>query len=346
MVSIECDCECDTKEPNENEEPIECADIHAFTFTQTYLKYLQDDDVFFIKGVASDVNNHGREIKIIEDLKGNLVGKSSIFVWGQSSTSFCDNKRRQDLRLDDLTQYQKNDTLIMFIHNKVTENFNWEIERSTDYKTLGACASVLKLSNGYVTGYVNYWGVVVSWKELQEELQMLLKADEKPSCWSEEYMPAPFIIAYKGIYQLKDRPIEVGIPDFFNDYFFIQGLVLESYQNYGKRIQIINDLKGNFPKETTTFIVWGTSIYANDFSTRFDDLRFYNDHDTLFMLLRRVSRAEEIFSKNVEKQNDYSTLGLTFSVLKLSNNSVSGYINSLHKGEEIMQLEEFQELLK
>ena len=326
--------------PNEEEAPGMCVSILALTFKQTYLKYFQDDEVFLIKGVALNVDKHGREIKVIEDLKGNLEGKSSIFVWGMSSTSFCDNKGRQDLRLDDLTQYQENDTLVMFITNKVSENFNWDIERSNDYKTLGACFSILKFSNGYVTGTINNWSYDVPWKDLQEELQTLLNLEEKPSWWSIDYIPDSFIGAYRGIQKLKDRP---DIPDFYNYYFFIKGLVLESYQEYGKKIQIIDDLKGNFPKEDTTFIACG---YNNNSSTRtrFDDLKLYNSGDTLLMLLNQRIYPSWI-PEDYETIGDYITLNSAFSVLQLSNNSVSGYINSCYKGEEVMSWYEFQELL-
>ena len=48
---------------------------------------------------------------------------------------------------------------------------------------------------------------------------------------------------------------------------------------------------------------------------------------------------------NGEKWGDYATIMWAFSVLKLSNNFVSGYITSCYKGEETMSLEEFQKLL-
>ena len=150
-----------------------CYECHLFTFKETYLNNYQDQDISFIKGVALDVNNHGRKIKIIEDLKGNLTGKSSIFVWGASSTSFCDHKGRQDLRIDYITQYHKNDTLIMLIKN-ARKRFYGDIERSSDYSTLGGCySSVLKLSNNSVTVHRTsvYEGMeTMPWDEFQELL--------------------------------------------------------------------------------------------------------------------------------------------------------------------------------
>jgi len=147
-------------------EPVLCADCIPFTFKQTFLKKFQDNDIFFIKGVASDVYKHGREIKVIEDLKGNFNGKTSIFVWGMSSTSFCDNKGRQDMRVDDIVQYHENDTLIMFIE-KTRKSFDNDNEKPSDYATISCHPSILKLSNGYVTGGI-YSGIeTMSWEDLQ-----------------------------------------------------------------------------------------------------------------------------------------------------------------------------------
>lgn len=312
-----------------------CIDCETSTFKQTYLSSFQDNEVFLIKGVALDVDKHGREIKVVEDLKGNFTGKSSVFVWGASNTSFCDHKGRQDMRIDNINIYQKNDTLIMLITNKVLENFNRDIERPNDYKALGCCYSVLKLSEGYVTGNIHYWQNNVPWAELQnelKELQTLLNAEKKPSWWSEEYLPVPFITACKGVYQLRN-------PD---HYFFIQGLVSgASDPDYGKQIQIITDLRGNFPEETATISVWGTNGSRPE---RFDDLRLYHHQDTLQMLLWPVRKTDEDFSNNIEKQGDYTTIPFTLSVLKLSKNLVSGYITSCCK-EETMSWEEFQTLL-
>lgn len=158
---------------NRYDEPASCLECAGFPFIQTHLINLQDDGVFLFKGVALDVAQHGREIKVVEDLKGNFVGKSSVFVWGKSSTSFCDNKGRQDGRLDDITQYHKNDTLIMLIDNKIHNNYNRAVERPNDYKTIGCCYSVLKLSNSIVSGYITSCYIGEETIQL-EEFQKLL----------------------------------------------------------------------------------------------------------------------------------------------------------------------------
>jgi len=147
-----------------------CFDCYLFTFKETYLRYYQDEETFYIKGVTSNVKNHGRNINVFEDLKGNLAGKTSIFVWGASSISFCDHKGRQDKRVDDITQYHKSDTLIMLI-KKSRKRFLGDIERSSDYSTIGGChQSVLEFSDNSVSGPIDKGITSMSWDEFQEFL--------------------------------------------------------------------------------------------------------------------------------------------------------------------------------
>ena len=153
---------------SKSEEPNTCIDFATFSFKQTYLRYFQDEDIFFIKGVALEVNKHGREIKVIEDLKGNFSDKSSVFVWGSTGIT-CDNKGRHDTRIDFITQYHKNDTLIMFI-KKAHKRFNGDIESSGDYTVLGNYSSIVKLSKNTVSGYITSCyddEETMSWEEFQ-----------------------------------------------------------------------------------------------------------------------------------------------------------------------------------
>ena len=154
------------KEPKE--------EIDPNSFKGTYLKYFShDDNVFFIKGVASDVYEYGRNIKVIEDLKGNFVDKSSIFVWGSgylSDTSIV-HVATDPPRLDKITEYHDGYTLILFCYKNSTE-------KSGDYATLYGQCSVLKFSNGYVIGritsyYCENGEETMLWEELQKELQEL-----------------------------------------------------------------------------------------------------------------------------------------------------------------------------
>ena len=324
-------------------EPELCISFAYFTFKQTYLSYFHDDDVFLIKGVALDVDGHGRKIEVIEDLKGNFTDKSSIFVWGSTGV-LCSNKFEQiDARFDFITQYQVNDTLIMFIRNAHIR-FNGDIESPNDYTTLLSYSSIIKWSNGYVSGWINNWYVDVLWDDLQKELQTRLITYEKPPIYTEELIPDPFIIAYKEIESYKGIYHEY-LGDIYNSYFFIKGLVLDSHNDYGKEIKIITDLKGNFPEATTT--VWGNpdTPIKDPRSLRFDDLRLYNQQDTLIMLLRQTGRMEEIMSGNVEEIGNFATLSYSFSVLKFSNNTVSGHITSTYGEKENMLWDDFQKLL-
>jgi len=329
---------CSKKE----EAPELCISFMYFSFKQTYLRHFQEEDVFLIKGVALDTNKHGRQIKVVEDLKGNFAGKPSIFVWGSTGIS-CGKAERLDARWDFITQYEKNDTLIMFIKT-AHKRFNRDIESPNDYTVLPNYSSVIELSNGYASGYINNWGVDVLWNDLQIELQTRLSSYEQPPMWTEELIPDPFIIAYKGIESSNwTYPISSNEN---NNYHLIKGLVLNSHSGYGKEIKIITDLKGNFP-EKATFTVWGNlNAKIRDFrSLRFDDLNMYNQQDTLIMLLHQTGRTEEIMSGNIEKIGNFATLSRSFSVLKFSNNTVSGHITSTYEEKETMLWSEFQELL-
>lgn len=305
------------------------------SFKQTYIKNFSDKDIFFIKGITSEIYQYGREIQVIEDLKGNFIDKSTIFVWGAGYPS--EGISIENDRLDNIIQYQKNDTLIMFIR-KVHKRFDKDIEKSGDYAILEGARSILKLSGNYVSGHINSWyedekQETMLWKKLQEEMQTFLNSDEKPAWWSnKKCIPDAFYEVYR-----KEHSNE--------DVFFIQGTVLETYQQYGKKIEITTDLKGNFPKEKTNFIAWGDLYPTSSYSDRFDNLRLYNDQDTLLMLLLPVPDLENYFPNSVEKWGDYKTFPLAFSVLKLSSDTVIGYITSCYEKEMNMAWNEFQTLL-
>ena len=139
-------------------------DVLYVPFKGLYLRDFQKDKVFFVKGLALDVCEYGRNIEIIEDLKGNFADTSFVFI--------------QDCcRIGDaLIKHHKNDTLIML----------FEKTYKKDYITLIG-HSVLKLSNDYVTGYINNsCGLLeeneretMLWKKLQAELDELLNSTKK-----------------------------------------------------------------------------------------------------------------------------------------------------------------------
>jgi hypothetical protein len=183
----------------------------VFSFTRTITHYalendnifINSDDVFVVKGIALDVHRYGRAIQVIEDLKGNFTGKTSIFVWGPSRH----HGERPYYRLDDIVGYDKNDTLIMVVR-KVSEKSHCDPEKSGDYATFDCSFSVLKLSNDSVIGNIlprkniedRWWETMtreemisflnglglsdtlpvmgtMPWEELQKLLQKLLKSN-------------------------------------------------------------------------------------------------------------------------------------------------------------------------
>ena len=143
------------------------------SFKENYARNIQDEQVFFIKGVALDVVEYGRHIKVIEDLKGNFTGNTTILVWGGGDSSSGRNCISNE-KLDYLALYQENDTLIMLVKPVTYENC---VEVFGGYTTFSCKQSVLKLSNGYVTGLINpyIWDepwqeVTMPWDELQKFL--------------------------------------------------------------------------------------------------------------------------------------------------------------------------------
>ena len=157
------------------------ADCDVLPFKENYLSSIQSDKVLFIKGVALGVFEHGRTIKIIEDLKGNFAGESSIFVWGGGyPTGFNGVLCTAYERTDNITRFQENDTLIMLVKPVIFEKC---FETLSDYTTLGCRVSVLKLSNGYVTLRIGEEIETVLWEELKmsltTEIQLVRIKDNK-----------------------------------------------------------------------------------------------------------------------------------------------------------------------
>jgi len=102
-------------------------------------------------------------------------------------------------------------------------------------------------------------------------------------------------------------------------------------QDYGRKIELVKDLKGNFPKEVgTTFTVWGAGTPYISYGKQ-EFLNVYEKQDTLLLLLVHTEfwnkRGGDV-PQNVikEKGNDYTTLSCVKSVLKYSNGYVSGFI--------------------
>ena len=142
----------------------------------------------------------------------------------------------------------------------------------------------------------------------------------------------------------------------YRDVYIIKGIVLEKIEHGLKielKIGLVEDLKGNFPENISTLIVWGGGSYFLE-DNRLDNLSLYDKQDTLIMLLTTPQEmpAEMIPPEYtwLEKPEDYTTLPCTFSVLKLSDDYVEGYILPPDDGIHIyinstMLFEDFQKKL-
>jgi len=135
-------------------------DCHLNSFTETYSDNFKKKDIFFIKGVVSDIQEYNCNFKVIEDLKENIAHKPNIFVWhyGTIITRY----------------YSEKDTLVVLLHKCISDND----EKTHDYTTFLCETSVLNLSNGYVSGYILPKG---GYKQTMEwnEFQKLLKSTKK-----------------------------------------------------------------------------------------------------------------------------------------------------------------------
>ena len=128
-----------------------------------------------------------------------------------------------------------------------------------------------------------------------------------------------------------------------DEVFFIKGLADDIYE-YGRTIEVIEDLKGNFDGEASIFI-WGSGCSSQGggciIGDRFDNMLQYNDNDTLILL---VGKAHKRFVEDIETSCHYTTMIAGNSVLKLLNGYVTGHIN-YWIGEETVLWEELLALL-
>ena len=139
--------------------------------------------------------------------------------------------------------------------------------------------------------------------------------------------------------------------------YIIKGIVLDKIE-YGLKIELLEDLKGNFPENIDTFIVWGDGDAFIELN-RLDNLSLYNKQNTLIMHLvpafdQSHERPDLEWLKKMEwleKPEDYTTIPCAFSVLELSNGYVKGCIfpsddKNLAYKNYIMPLNNFENLLK
>ena len=149
-------------------------------------------------------------------------------------------------------------------------------------------------------------------------------------------------------------PDEVSFMEVFPEIFqrdnvyFIKGIASDFEHCGGRNIKLIEDLKGNFPENVTTFVVWGAydSHYSN-FLNRLDLLIHYDNQDILLMLLTSAPDWTVIFPPDwaeflppdqpiFEKIGDYATISCLYSVIKLSDDGyVTGHILPYKEKEDI-----------
>ena len=136
-------------------------DMLAVGFKDMYIKNFSSEDVFFIKGLTLDMYKYGYNIEIIEDLKGNFTDTSLIYLGIYPK--------------GDVIMQNESDTLIIL--------FNETKYYSHPLKEL----ATLKLSNGYVRGYISTKVIndsdegieTMLWEDLQKELRELLNTNKK-----------------------------------------------------------------------------------------------------------------------------------------------------------------------
>ena len=159
-----------------------------------------------------------------------------------------------------------------------------------------------------------------------------------------------------------------GVSRYLNDdnVYVIKGIALDAYE-YGRHFELVEDMKGNFPENIENFIVWGAwnqKEYPFIHSGRVDDFSLYNNQDILIMLLKTcgkdwVESMKDLYAPSditwFEKPEDFRTINCTYSLIKLSDDSVAGtcifpwdkiwwFVNGHHL--QSVPLEKFNELLQ
>jgi len=124
------------------------------SFARCYSELNKKNGVFFIKGMVLNEYSGGNKIEVMEDLRGNFRDKSHINVW------YC-------------SSYPENDTLIMPLRKCEGDHKGISYE----YEGVKGGYPILRLSNGYVNGYIlskdDKWLKSLSQKEQASILENL-----------------------------------------------------------------------------------------------------------------------------------------------------------------------------
>ena len=112
------------------------------SFFEGVSMHSNDNDTYIIKGIVLGKIEDGLNIRLVEDLKGNFPKKNNFFI----ALGYLPIAPFY-LRVDYLNSYDKQDVLIMHLTRT-------NIPLSDCYATFECNHSVVKLSDGYVTGHI------------------------------------------------------------------------------------------------------------------------------------------------------------------------------------------------
>ena len=130
----------------------------------------------------------------------------------------------------------------------------------------------------------------------------------------------------------------VSITSNDNCIYIIKGIVLDKIE-HGLKIRLVEDLKGNFPENRNTFIVWGGGTPFNTFLNRQDNyVELYENQDVLIMLLTPSRDLPVGMNPSgyawLEKPEDFTTVPCINSILMLSDCCVTGHMLPYEEKED------------
>jgi len=131
--------------------------------------------------------------------------------------------------------------------------------------------------------------------------------------------------------------------------YVVKGIALDTYNNYGRRIKLIEDLIGNLPENTDTLIVWGnTGMWGGNIEThgntvhpldsndsdvyygRMERLACYDCYKKGDILIMKLQRPQKVFGdRDWQAPSEYFTTygSCVYSVLWLRNGYELGLVS-------------------
>ncbi|MDR1120365.1 MAG: hypothetical protein LBM08_05565 [Dysgonamonadaceae bacterium] len=310
ILSIFAGCSQENGNENLNQPPSNSADcFYTRGFVETYRDAIAHDEIFFVKGEVTASGRYGKNVKIIEDIKGNFKETPSITLWNHWEFGVADLNCGVGGRM-----------LVLMSKIGGTSD-SWTKQRIGDYCTMDCSVSTLLFSDrGEVTGFINTHGekITVPWKELQELLSS--------SCRSNR----DFVETFHA---------NIGR----ENVFFIKGTVMTDERfSCGIKIKPVKDLKGNF-EEDASIVVWGKGDLSNSIDSFYP---YITDQShgaySLYMLIEQIVSADVPYSDR--RKGDYATIDCACSVIPV--NLTEQYLGNgefVRVGGEWMTGEEFEE---